>query len=260
MAEIKLDRYTKMVKKSKENLELYKKFGVPYDPPKIGFQKSQVEDVDDRLSEMHGEMRACRECALGKLRILRKTKVVPGQGNPSAKVMIVGESPGTKEERYIGSEAPEGYGAAFVGPSGDLLNKMLHFLGLARDDVFISNVTHCRAAWKNLDRKKWEDRHPTYAEAKACWHFTKKQIELVQPWLILALGGAAANTVLEKPLDTPLNSFKDKLYSYPADTRIKVWPSYHPAYLLRDEKGSEWMRTALHWRHLRAILVKAGLT
>ena len=160
---------------------------------------------------------ACTLCGLHK----ERTQTVFGVGNPRAQWLIIGEAPGAEEDRQ---------GEPFVGRAGQLLNAMLAAIGLKREEVFICNILKCRPP---------QNRDPKPEEAAACAPFLQKQIELVQPRIILALGRIAAQNLLRT--DTPIGRMRGQRYEYP-DPKVPVVVTYHPAYLLRSptEKRKVW--------------------
>jgi uracil-DNA glycosylase len=161
---------------------------------------------------------AISECQLCELHTSR-SQTVFGMGNASADLMIIGEAPGEDEDRK---------GEPFVGPSGQLLDAMLKAIGLNREHVFIANVLKCRPP---------EDRNPHVSEIVCCDAYLQRQIELVQPKLILALGRVAAHHLLVSK--EPLGALREKPHHY---NGIPLLVSYHPAYLLRKpiEKRKSW--------------------
>jgi DNA polymerase len=158
---------------------------------------------------------ACTACELHQSR----TQTVFGVGDHAADWMVIGEAPGAEEDQQ---------GEPFVGPSGHLLNNMLRALGLQREQVFISNILKCRPP---------EDRDPLPAEITQCEPYLQRQIELVKPRLILAMGAVAAHNLLK--VDTAVTKLRGQLHYY-GDTPLVV--TYHPAYLLRkpSEKAKSW--------------------
>ena len=167
-------------------------------------------------------IQSCQACGLCQGR----QRAVPGMGNHQARWMIVGEAPGEQEDKQ---------GLPFVGPAGQLLDAMLAAMGLTREaDVYIANVIKCRPP---------HNRNPEPAEVAQCRPYLQRQIELVQPDLILALGRFAAQTLLAGVVPDvdklPLGKLRGQVYR--VDGRPVV-VSYHPAYLLRSpaEKGKTW--------------------
>ncbi len=167
-------------------------------------------------------IQSCQACGLCQGR----QRAVPGSGHRQARWMIVGEAPGEQEDTQ---------GLPFVGPAGQLLDAMLAAMGLTREaDVYIANVIKCRPP---------HNRNPEPAEVAQCRPYLQRQIELVQPDLILALGRFAAQTLLAGVVPDvdklPLGKLRGLIHR--VDGRPVV-VSYHPAYLLRSpaEKGKTW--------------------
>ncbi|STY29927.1 C-terminal part of DNA polymerase, bacteriophage-type [Legionella wadsworthii] len=159
------------------------------------------------LSQLAKEVAECTRCPLHKTR----TQTVFFRGSVKAKLMIVGEAPGFYEDQQ---------GLPFVGKAGSLLNQMLQGIGMVEDDVYIANVLKCRPP---------DNRDPQPEEIVQCSAFLKRQIELVQPSLILALGRFAGQFLLNQSL--PLKQLRNSVHYY---NKIPFIVSYHPAYLLRN--------------------------
>lgn len=162
------------------------------------------------------QVAACTRCALCEGR----TNTVFGVGDRSARWMIIGEAPGAEEDRR---------GEPFVGRAGQLLDAMLNAAGFARSDVFIANVLKCRPP---------NNRDPSNAEAAACAPYLARQIELVRPDLILAVGRIAAQRLLEST--DPLGKLRGRVHAHASGVPVVV--TYHPAYLLRSpsQKRKAW--------------------
>jgi uracil-DNA glycosylase family 4 len=159
----------------------------------------------------------CQRCDLHQSR----TQAVFGVGNPQARWMFIGEAPGQEEDRQ---------GEPFVGRAGQLLNAMIRALGMRREDVFIANVLKCRPPG---------NRDPRPAEAASCRQFLERQVELVDPTLVIAVGRIAAQDLLAT--ETPIAKLRGKVHAFGS----RAWPlivTYHPAYLLRSpgEKRKVW--------------------
>lgn len=164
----------------------------------------------------------CVKCDLCKSR--RKT--VFGTGDRKAKWLFVGEGPGRNEDMQ---------GEPFVGPAGKLLDNMLLAIGLKRgENAYIANIVKCRPA--GLDGK---DRPPTAEEAAACLPYLERQIALMQPAIIVALGKSAAVSLLGLDAETPVSKMRGKLHRY---RELPLVVTYHPAYLLRKltDKNKAW--------------------
>ncbi len=167
--------------------------------------------------ELEVAVAGCRACGLCEGR----TQTVFGVGNREADLMIVGEAPGAEEDRQ---------GIPFVGRAGMLLTNMLRAIGLERDQVYIANILKCRPPG---------NRNPTVEEAAACAPYLNRQIELVQPRLLLAVGGVAAHNLLAT--DQSVGRLRGRLHQLPG-SELPVQVTYHPAYLLRrpEEKARAW--------------------
>ena len=167
--------------------------------------------------ELESAVSDCSLCALHEGR----TRTVFGTGNQKADWMVIGEAPGAEEDKQ---------GLPFVGRAGQLLNAMLAAIGLQREQVYIANIVKCRPPG---------NRDPKPEEAAACSAYLKRQIELVNPRVILVLGKIAAHHLLKT--EETLGKLRGAPYLY-ADTGIPVIVTYHPAYLLRkpSEKRKSW--------------------
>lgn len=163
------------------------------------------------------EALACTRCALHATR----TRVVFGVGSRVASWMVIGEAPGADEDRQ---------GEPFVGRAGQLLNEMLRAAGLGREQVYIANILKCRPP---------DNRDPRPEESASCEGYLQRQIALVQPGLLLAVGRIAAQNLLR--VDTPIGQLRGRVHRYgPAGIPLVV--TYHPAYLLRSpgQKRKSW--------------------
>jgi len=160
---------------------------------------------------------ACERCGLHASR--RQT--VFGVGNPDADWMIIGEAPGADEDRQ---------GAPFVGRAGQLLNEMLRAAGFARSDVYIANILKCRPP---------SNRDPQADEVEACASYLRRQVEMVAPRLILAVGRIAAQNLLHR--DEPVGRLRGVVHRL-EPSGVPVVVTYHPAYLLRSpaQKRKAW--------------------
>ena len=181
---------------------------------------SPIPTTEEAWAALRAEVATCRRCGLCESR--RNT--VFGTGPATARWMLIGEAPGADEDAR---------GEPFVGPAGQLLTQMLAAAGLARDtDVFITNILKCRPPG---------NRNPEPAEAQACEPFLRRQIELLQPDLILLLGRFAAQGVLGT--DASIAGLRQRVHHYAGERRrIPVVCTYHPAYLLRNlpDKRKSW--------------------
>lgn len=159
----------------------------------------------------------CERCPLHETR----TQTVFGVGDPSADWVIVGEAPGAEEDRL---------GEPFVGRAGHLLDEMLKALGQSRGTAYIANVLKCRPP---------NNRDPRPEEAERCSPYLERQIDLIEPRVVLAVGRIAAQRLLGT--DAPLGRMRGQVFQY-GSSRVPLVVTYHPAYLLRRpaEKGKVW--------------------
>jgi DNA polymerase len=174
------------------------------------------------LAELKAAVEAYDGCALKAF----ASRTVFADGNPSAKVMIIGEAPGEDEDRQ---------GRPFVGVSGQLLDRMLASIGLARaDNAYITNVVF----WRPPGNRK-----PTAEEVALCLPFVQRHVEIMDPEVLVLLGGAAANTMLASPLGITILRGRWFEYQTPGLPRpVPVMATFHPAYLLRtpQQKRAAW--------------------
>jgi uracil-DNA glycosylase len=167
--------------------------------------------------ELRARVAACTRCTLCNTR----TQTVFGVGNQAAQWLIVGEAPGAEEDRQ---------GEPFVGRAGQLLNSMLHAIGLPREQVYIANVLKCRPPG---------NRDPSAAEAAECLPYLEQQIALLKPKVMLAVGRIAAQNLLRT--DVTLGRLRQQVHVFGA-SRVPLVVTYHPAYLLRTptDKRKAW--------------------
>ena len=172
---------------------------------------------DDAFAGLPGEVAACTRCALHASR----TQTVFGVGDPQADWLVIGEAPGAEEDRQ---------GEPFVGRAGQLLNEMLRAVGLGRERVYIANILKCRPP---------NNRDPRPDEVAACGSYLQRQIDVIRPRIILAVGRIAAQNLLKS--EQPVGRLRGRVHRYaPGDIPLVV--TYHPAYLLRSpgEKRKSW--------------------
>jgi uracil-DNA glycosylase len=174
------------------------------------------EDALD-WGQLRARVAVCTRCVLSETR----TQTVFGVGDQNADWLIVGEAPGAEEDRR---------GEPFVGRAGQLLNSMLRAVGLAREQVFIANVLKCRPPG---------NRDPAAGEAAECLPYLERQIALLRPKIMLAVGRIAAQNLLRT--DAPLARLRQQMHSFGA-ARVPLVVTYHPAYLLRTptDKRKAW--------------------
>ncbi|WP_257457286.1 uracil-DNA glycosylase [Archangium lipolyticum] len=187
----------------------------PQSRPIAGALPGVVEGERPTLDQIRRELGDCRRCKL----CTGRKNIVFGSGNPRAELVFVGEGPGADEDVQ---------GVPFVGAAGQLLTKMIEAMGYNRDLVYICNVVKCRPPG---------NRNPEPDEVTACEPFLRAQLRAVQPKAIVALGKFAAQTLLRDT--TPITRLRGQWREYEG---IKLMPTFHPAYLLRQpaEKKKAW--------------------
>ncbi len=186
------------------------------------------------LALLHAQADACRRCVIGSTR----TKIVCGVGAPDAVLMIVGEGPGENEDRQ---------GEPFVGRAGELLTRMLAAIDLRREDVFITNTIKCRASIEEGGRIA--NRAPMQEEIANCREYLDREIAIVKPKVLLALGAPAAKSFLGAGFS--ITRQRGIWYAGPAGTDLIV--TFHPAYVLRQTGGNMQSVKKLVWSDLQAV-------
>lgn len=207
----------------------------PVDAPPPRAQPSQTRPVQksaasmtpaEKMDFLQNYLGSCRRCGLCESR----TQIVFGQGNPTARLMFIGDAPAGDDDRA---------GRPFAGASGELLSGMIKAMGLSREQVYITNVVKCRPP---------KDRRPQSGEVSECLPFLKKQIEVVQPEVIVALGGFATLALLGQAARRP-----EVRGSWQSFEGIALLPTFHPDDLLRDT-GKK--RPA--WEDLQKVMKRLG--
>jgi uracil-DNA glycosylase family 4 len=197
--------------------------------------EADVAAAAQELEALANEVRNCCKCGLGSTR----TNAVPGEGNPRARIMFIGEAPGADEDAQ---------GRPFVGRAGQLLDKIIGACGLKREDVFIGNILKCRPP---------DNRDPRPDEIISCLPYLQRQIEIIQPEVIVALGAHAARTLLNT--NKSIGQLRGHFEEYTAGIGrppIRVMATYHPAYLLRSYTPDNRRRV---WEDMKKVLAELGL-
>jgi DNA polymerase len=192
-------------------------------------------DKNTELEKIAEEVNQCRKCDLGSLR----TNAVAGEGSPNAKIMFIGEGPGADEDAQ---------GRPFVGRAGQLLDKIIAACGLKRSDVYIGNILKCRPP---------NNRDPRADEIVSCLPYLQRQIEIINPEIIVALGAHAARTLLNTTKS--IGQLRGQFHEYYAGINrppIKLMATYHPAYLLRNYSPDNRRRV---WDDMKKVLTELGL-
>jgi uracil-DNA glycosylase family 4 len=187
----------------------------PQSLEKLSSWGCSLSDSFESLETIRADLGDCRRCKLASSR----TNIVFGKGNPNARLVFVGEGPGFDEDKK---------GEPFVGAAGQLLTKIIEAIKLSRAQVYICNIIKCRPPG---------NRNPEPDEIEACSPFLQRQIAAIKPNFICTLGKFAAQTLLKT--DAPISKLRGRFHEYRG---IKVMPTYHPAYLLRnpEKKREVW--------------------
>jgi len=187
-----------------------------------------VADPTKALRVIREDLGDCTRCRLHKQ---GRKQIVFGVGNPRAELMFIGEAPGADEDEQ---------GEPFVGRAGQLLNNMIKAMGLRRGDVYIANIIKCRPPG---------NRTPERDECDTCSPFLMRQIAVIRPKVIVALGAIAAKTLLA--INAPMAELRSRWYDF-RGTKLAV--TYHPAFLLRDPRQKKEA-----WRDLQMVMKEMGL-
>jgi DNA polymerase len=206
--------------------------GVPFDPQRVKHLKQEHADArtaaarvprntaspaekQAALDALCEELRPCCKCGLGE----QRKNLVFGAGNPDADLMFIGEAPGQVEDEK---------GIPFVGPAGQLLAKIIGAMGLSRDQVYIANILKCRPP---------NNRDPMAEEIDSCIPNLYRQIEIIDPRIIVTLGNPATKTILQTTAG--ISRMRGNFVEWDG---IEVMPTFHPSYLLRtaSAKGQVW--------------------
>jgi len=176
---------------------------------KTGFRRKgsqETKAVKIMMSDIDEQIKACTLCRLH----LQRKNAVPGEGDPHADILFIGEGPGAQEDIL---------GRPFVGAAGQLLTKMLAAIQLRREEVYITNIVKCRPP---------ENRNPLPDEIEACFYYLEQQIELINPLVIVCLGGPAIQTLTRS--SNGISRLRGTFQQY---KNFPVIPTYHPAAVLR---------------------------
>ncbi len=220
---------------------------VQFNQPKAAEAASASSSASEKqtlLEELAQKIISCKRCELGLTRI----KAVPGEGNADAKLMFIGEGPGFDEDRQ---------GRPFVGRAGQLLDKIIAAMGFTRQEVFIGNMVKCHPMIDASDpQKHGNDRAPKPEEIAFCRRYIERQISIISPDYIVALGGVAAKSLIRDTAS--LSSLRGQIFdleltSVELKKPIKIIATYHPAALLRNPN---WKKDA--WTDLKMLLNAMG--
>lgn len=197
----------------------------------FSFMPKSRQNETDRASALRLIREDIGDCTRCRLHKQGRKQIVFGVGNPKAELMFIGEAPGADEDQQ---------GEPFVGRAGQLLNNMIKAMGLRREDIYIANIIKCRPP---------NNRTPERDECDTCSPFLFRQIEVIKPKVIVALGAVAAKTLLA--VNSSMAELRGRWYDF-RNTKLAV--TYHPAYLLRDPRQKKET-----WKDLQMVMQELGL-
>jgi DNA polymerase len=231
---------TEIAKDIKSVLEFYQALGFDMLPIRIAFSRErlavgknklkadsypQITNKEAALKALREEIGDCKRCRLSGGR----TNIVFGEGNPDARIMFIGEGPGREEDLQA---------RPFVGDAGTLLTRLIEKMGFKREDVYIANIVKCRPPM---------NRDPEKDEIESCRVFVERQIEIINPEVIISLGRISAQTLIGN-VALKITAIRGNFFDYKG---FPLMPTFHPAYLLRNPKD-KW----LTWSDVQKVLEK----
>ncbi len=191
----------------------------------------------EKLKELETKISLCQSCKLARSRSL----TVPGEGNPDAKLLFIGEGPGKQEDLS---------GRPFVGPAGALLTRIIeNGMQVPRSEIYITNLVKCRAT---VDLAFVKDRPPEREEIEACHPFLLEQIALIEPQVIVAVGGPAAKFLLGT--NEGITRLRGRWFQFRG---IPVMPVYHPSYILRNGGENSPLKKDM-WQDIQLVMERLG--
>ncbi len=192
-----------------------------------------MQNKKEQLEDLYNKTKNCTNCKLYKTR----TNYVFGIGNPEASIMFIGEGPGKQEDLQ---------GLPFVGPAGELLTAIIEKgMLLKREDVYIANIVKCRPTVDGLGTR---DRPPEKEETEACGWILLKQIEIINPKVIITLGNPSTKFLIKTELG--ITKIRGNFFEY---NNIKVMPTYHPSYILRNGGNNSPLKKDV-WNDIKKVL------
>jgi len=204
----------------------------------IGAPSADLGSDDGRLAKLAALKLRILECTKCPNLVRSRTQVVYGVGNPFAELMFVGEAPGEEEDLR---------GEPFVGKAGQLLTKIIGAMEYTREEIFIANVLKCRP---DMPDGESGNRKPKPSEMATCLPWLREQIDLIRPKVLVALGLTAVEGLLGEP--RTMRDVRGKWLDYHG---VPLMPTYHPAYLLRNQTLAEKRKV---WEDMLLVLEKLG--
>ncbi|HUU00447.1 MAG TPA: uracil-DNA glycosylase [Myxococcota bacterium] len=209
-------------------------FGSRGAEPNVGTVTIEPEPPDPvqaqtALDELRAEIGDCQRCRLAQGR----NKIVFGEGSPAARLVFAGEGPGRDEDSS---------GRPFVGRAGKLLDRIIVAMGFSREEVYICNVVKCRPP---------DNRTPQDDEMRTCGQFLSRQLEIIRPRFIVAMGATASRYLVGS--NQSMGKLRGRFFEHPSGAQ--VLPTYHPAYLLRNPAAKK-----LTWEDVQKVMARMGKT
>lgn len=221
-----IDEYLRIIASVKSHVEEQMNLGfssTPASEPQDGNAAASAAAYES-MEDIRIAVESCQKCSLCETR----TNTVFGAGDENAKLVFVGEAPGADEDKQ---------GVPFVGRAGQKLTQIIEAMGLSRSEVYIANVLKCRPPG---------NRNPLPEEIQKCEPYLIAQLQFIEPKIICALGGFAAQTLLRT--DTGISRLRGRFHTYQG---VRLMPTYHPAYLLRNPRSKRDV-----WEDVQKIMVE----
>lgn len=216
------DKARKLIDRLEEKLKFFSQIGAE-------FVLSPSSSKDSPYLSLKERIHNCQKCPLSQGR----KNAVPGEGNLGTELMFVGEAPGRDEDIQ---------GRPFVGRAGQLLTKIIQAMQFKREEVYITNIVKCRPP---------ENRNPHKQEIEMCQDYLREQIEMIKPEVIVTLGKVAADCFIQSKLG--MTALRGSFYEF---NNIKVMPTFHPSYLIRNEGNKEIKKMV--WEDMKKVMAFLG--
>ncbi len=216
------DKARKLIDRLEEKLKFFSQLGAE-------FVSSPSSSKDSPYFSLKERILNCQKCPLSQGR----KNAVPGEGNLGTELVFVGEAPGRDEDIQ---------GRPFVGRAGQLLTKIIHAMQFKREEVYITNIVKCRPP---------ENRNPHKQEIEMCQDYLREQLEMIKPGVIVTLGRVAADCFIQSKLG--MTALRGSFYEF---NNIKVMPTFHPSYLIRNEGNKELRKMV--WEDMKKVMAFLG--
>ena len=223
------NKVDKLLSDLEERMKYFSQLGVEYLSSPVSSSASSTVPESSPFLSLRKNILHCQKCSLSQ----ERKNAVPGEGNQEAELMFVGEAPGHDEDIQ---------GQPFVGRAGQLLTKIINAMDYQRQEVFITNVIKCRPP---------QNRTPYKKEIEQCTPYLLKQIEMIDPRVIVALGKVAADFFIDSDLSMSL--LRGNFYEF---KKVRIMPTFHPSYLIRNEGNREIKKMV--WEDMKKVMAVLG--